>query len=61
MKVRPLGDKIIIKRAEPQKRTESGIYLPEFGVRSEVNVVLTSERAEISGAEPQRELLRLLG
>jgi chaperonin GroES len=29
MKVRPLGDKIIIKRAEPQKRTDSGIFLPE--------------------------------
>lgn len=29
MKVRPLGDKIIIKRAEAQTKTESGIYLPE--------------------------------
>ena len=29
MNVRPLGDKIIIKRAEAQSRTESGIYLPE--------------------------------
>ena len=29
MKVRPLGDKLIIKRADPQTRTESGIYLPE--------------------------------
>ena len=29
MKVRPLGDKIIIKRAEAQKKTDSGIYLPE--------------------------------
>ncbi len=29
MKVRPLGDKIIIKRAEAQSKTESGIYLPE--------------------------------
>ncbi len=29
MKVRPLGDKIIIKRAESQDRTESGIFLPE--------------------------------
>jgi chaperonin GroES len=29
MKVRPLGDKIIIKRAESKDRTESGIYLPE--------------------------------
>ena len=29
MKVRPLGDKIIIKRAGAQEKTESGIYLPE--------------------------------
>ncbi|MCH8151510.1 MAG: co-chaperone GroES [Planctomycetota bacterium] len=29
MKVRPLGDKILIKRAEAQKKTDSGIYLPE--------------------------------
>ena len=29
MKVRPLGDKIIVKRAEAQTKTESGIYLPE--------------------------------
>jgi len=40
---------------------EPGIYLPEeFGVRSEINVVLTADGAEVSGAEPQRELLRLL-
>ena len=29
MKVRPLGDKLIIKRADPQTRTDSGIYLPD--------------------------------
>ena len=29
MKVRPLGDKIIIKRAEAQHKTDSGIFLPE--------------------------------
>jgi chaperonin GroES len=29
MKVRPLGDKILLKRAEPKNKTESGIYLPE--------------------------------
>jgi Xaa-Pro dipeptidase len=40
---------------------EPGIYLPgDFGVRSEINVALTAEAAEITGAEPQRELLRLL-
>lgn len=29
MKVKPLGDKILVKRAEAESRTESGIYLPE--------------------------------
>ncbi|MCA9291629.1 MAG: co-chaperone GroES [Phycisphaerales bacterium] len=29
MKIRPLGDKIIVKRAEAKSRTESGIFLPE--------------------------------
>jgi Xaa-Pro aminopeptidase len=40
---------------------EPGIYIAdEFGVRLEINVALTPEAAEITGAEPQRELLRLL-
>lgn len=39
---------------------EPGIYLEgDFGVRSEINVALTSEGAEITGGEPQRDLLRL--
>ena len=29
MKVRPLGDKILIKRSEAQEKTDFGIYLPE--------------------------------
>lgn len=28
-KVRPLGDKILVKRDEADEKTESGIYLPE--------------------------------
>ncbi len=40
---------------------EPGIYLPgEIGVRTEVNIALTPEVAEVTGGEPQRELLRLL-
>jgi Xaa-Pro aminopeptidase len=39
---------------------EPGIYLPgDFGVRSEVDVVLLPEGAEVTGGEPQRELVRL--
>ena len=29
--VRPLGDKILVRRDEAQTKTESGIYLPETG------------------------------
>jgi len=29
MKVRPLGDKILVKRDEAQTKTDSGIFLPE--------------------------------
>jgi Xaa-Pro aminopeptidase len=40
---------------------EPGIYLPgEFGVRSEIDVALTPEGAEITGGEPQAELIRLM-
>ncbi len=40
---------------------EPGIYLPgDFGVRLEINVALTPQAAEITGGEPQHELLRLL-
>jgi Xaa-Pro aminopeptidase len=38
---------------------EPGIYLPEFGVRSEVNVYIEEDRAEVTGAV-QTELLKLL-
>ncbi len=29
MNVRPLGDKLLVKRAEAQTKTDTGIYLPE--------------------------------
>ena len=29
MNVKPLGDKLIVQRAEAQTQTDSGIYLPE--------------------------------
>ena len=29
MNVKPLGDKLIVQRAEAQTKTDSGIYLPE--------------------------------
>ncbi len=29
MKVRPLGDKILVKRSEAETKTKSGIFLPE--------------------------------
>jgi Xaa-Pro dipeptidase len=38
---------------------EPGIYLPEFGVRSEVNVYVSGDKAEVTGPA-QTELLKLL-
>ena len=29
MKIRPLGDKILVQRVEAEEKTASGIYLPE--------------------------------
>ncbi|MEX0887202.1 MAG: co-chaperone GroES [Phycisphaeraceae bacterium] len=29
MKVKPLGDRILVQRLEPETKTKSGIYLPE--------------------------------
>ncbi len=29
MKIRPLGDKVLIKRVDAEEKTQSGIYLPE--------------------------------
>jgi len=37
---------------------EPGIYLPEFGVRSEIDMYVGERAAEVTG-DIQRELLRL--
>jgi Xaa-Pro aminopeptidase len=37
---------------------EPGVYLPEFGIRSEVNVYRSEHAAEVTG-EVQQELLRM--
>jgi Xaa-Pro aminopeptidase len=40
---------------------EPGIYLPEFGVRSEVNVFVdASGGVHVTGGEPQREIVRIV-
>ncbi|MDX1503364.1 MAG: Xaa-Pro peptidase family protein [Thermoanaerobaculia bacterium] len=40
---------------------EPGIYLTgDFGVRTEIDVVLTPDGVEVTGGEPQRELIRVL-
>jgi Xaa-Pro aminopeptidase len=38
---------------------EPGIYLPEFGVRTEVNVYIDEKEARVTGAV-QSEILALL-
>jgi Xaa-Pro aminopeptidase len=50
-----------IRRIIPQTcfSVEPGIYLPDFGVRSEVNVYVAEGNAEVTGAV-QTEILRLM-
>jgi chaperonin GroES len=53
MKVRPLGDKILVKRVEAQTKTKSGIFLPESAKEKpqEATVVAVGEgRVLDSGA-----------
>jgi len=41
---------------------EPGIYLPEFGIRSEVNVFVDAAgEVHVTGGEPQTEVLAILG
>jgi Xaa-Pro aminopeptidase len=49
-----------IRRIIPQTcfSIEPGIYLPDFGVRSEVNVYVAEGNAEVTGPV-QTEILRL--
>jgi hypothetical protein len=37
---------------------EPGIYLPEFGIRSEVNMMTARDKAEVTG-RTQEELVRI--
>lgn len=40
---------------------EPGVYLPEFGIRSEVDLILTGDKVEVTGQPIQTEVLTLLG
>jgi Xaa-Pro aminopeptidase len=50
-----------VRRLIPRTCTsiEPGIYLPEFGIRSEVNVYIDERSARVTGAV-QKEILALL-
>src|SRR5581483_6790135 len=39
---------------------EPGIYLPEFGIRSEVNLLMLEHDAEVTGVPAQQEIVPLL-
>ncbi|HEV2662671.1 MAG TPA: M24 family metallopeptidase, partial [Ktedonobacteraceae bacterium] len=39
---------------------EPGIYLPEFGIRSEVNLLILENDAEVTGVPAQQEIVPLL-
>ena len=43
---------------DPCFSIEPGIYLPEFGIRSEVNVYVASGSARVTGEE-QEQLIRI--
>lgn len=45
MKVKPLGDKILVKRAEAETKTESGLYLPQSATEKpqQAKVIETGE------------------
>ena len=53
MKIRPLGDKILVKRVEAESQTESGIYLPESAKEKpqEAEVVALGEGRELDNGE----------
>ena len=38
---------------------EPGLYLPEFGLRTEIDVYISKSKVVISGASPQKEMLHL--
>jgi Xaa-Pro dipeptidase len=38
---------------------EPGVYLPDFGIRCEVDVLIRGGAARVTGGQPQRELLKL--
>jgi len=40
---------------------EPGIYLPAFGIRSEVNLLIHERDVEVTGLPAQEEIVALLG
>lgn len=39
MKIRPLHDRVIVKRVDAETRTASGIYIPEAAVKNLIRVL----------------------
>jgi Xaa-Pro aminopeptidase len=39
---------------------EPGIYLPEFGIRSEVNILIHEHDVEVTGVPAQEEIVALM-
>ena len=44
----------------PHFSIEPGVYLDDFGIRSEVNMLLTEGKAEVTGKPIQLEVLCLI-
>lgn len=53
MKVRPLGDKVLVKRVEAETQTKSGIYLPDSAKEKpqEAEVIAVGEGRRLEGGE----------
>lgn len=49
MKIRPLHDRVIVKRVDAETRTASGIYIPEAaGEKPDQGVVLAVGQASVT-------------
>jgi len=53
MKIRPLGEKVLVKRVEPKTQTDSGIFLPESAKEKpqEAEVIATGEGRQLENGE----------
>ncbi len=59
MKVKPLGDKILVKRLEAEKQTASGIYLPDSTEKPQQAKVIEVGEGKINEKSGKRTELQV--